>query len=395
MPNRYLVLLLMFVGASSTAATVPYMGLFIVEKLQMEPWTISVFSALETMMVLFVNRYLGRQIDEGGDIRLFLCISITAYIIGVIAMLIAPSYWTLIGVYAPGLAIASGSVSTMFSFVRFYAERNHINILKFNMQVRAMASLAWMIAPAATFTLAGLWGHMIVFQAALGLGVLWLLVWRITFRAPFRRTEPMIAGGAASAVGITTLAFNSSLWIAAAVCLCLSVGNALVLSASALYYVQEVGLPHYAPGLALSMKCFVEVVIILGAPKVLRWAGLRNSLIFSALLGVICFIYLAQIGSMHDMLVAAALEGAYFGIFAAVGVPFVQSFARGRIGHATSMFSNSIFLGGMIGGSLMGLIASVSDYRTVILSACVAAIAAAVTLLLTRRSDQEAEQLAA
>ena len=393
MPNRYFILALMFVGAACTAATVPFMGLFIVEGLGKPPWMISIFSALQTVQILFVNRYVGRKIDEGGDIRFYLLCSILAFLAGVGSLLLLTSYWTLLTLYAVGLAISGSSVSIMFSFARFYAEQQQIDTIKFNAEVRALSSLAWMIAPACSFAMSGLWGHMIVFKAAFGLGFVWLLIWRLTFSQPF--TKAADPGQPNNLTGDHPNHFNAPLWAAAATCLFLSIANALVLSASPLYYIHEVRLPAAAPGLALSVKCLVEVVIILAAPRVMRRFGLRNALLLSALVALVCFIYLSQIQSMPEMFVANALEGAYYGIFAAVGVSFVQSFANGRIGHATSLFSNSLFLGGMIGGALMGVIADLTDYRSAILAASAAAVATIMTLILTRHLAKEAEPLSA
>ncbi|WP_373235409.1 MFS transporter [Cohaesibacter celericrescens] len=394
MPNRYLILALMFFGMFSTAATVPYMGYFIVEGLGKEPWMISIYAVLVTSMILVVNRFLGRRIDEGGDIRAYIFWAIIAYIVALAALLVFTSYWTLISIYAAGISVASGSMSVMFSFARIYADASHIDAIKFNAQIRAMASLAWMIAPAGSFTMAGLWGHMIVFQVALGLGFLWLLVWHLTLKSPFRRISSHSGASLNQTTSLRT-DFNSAIWIAAAVCLFLSLGNSLVLSASPLYLIKEIHLPASAPGLSLTVKCFFEVIIILGTPNLIKKIGLRNALIVSSMLAVASSIYLAQIKTMTEMFIAAAIEGTYFGIFAAVGVSFVQSFSRGRIGHATSIFSNGLFMGSMIGGSMMGILANFTDFRTVILCASLPAILAAITLVFTRGSDSEAEKLPA
>ena len=87
------------------------------------------------------------------------------------------------------------------------------------------------------------------------------------------------------------------------------------------------------------------------------------------------------------MIVGSALEGLYYGIFAGVGITFVQSFAAGRVARATSLYMNGLFLGGLVAGSSMGLIAQMFDFRTAIQLASLGAIAAFVVLVVTRRSD--------
>ncbi len=394
MPNQYLVLVLVFVGAFSNAATVPFMGLFIIEDLHKSPMMISLYSLVATVLAVAANRYFGKKIDQGWDIRRLLLASILCYLAAMSSLLLMPSYWTLVSMFAVCLAIANTAVGTILSFARFYSDQSHLDTAKFNSRVRAMMSLAWMIAPALCFALAGIYGHMIVFQLALLIGCVWLLVWHFTLRQPFRRTRPAHADSP-SATAVAEQHFNFPLWAATVACFFIALGNSLALAASPLFMIKEAHLPDFAPGLSLSVKCFFEVVVILSTPKLLKRLGIRNAMIFASFLAVVCYSYLSTISSLTELAIAGAIEGTYFGIFAAVSITFMQSFARGFIGNAMSLYTNSMFLSGLVGGSLMGVIASYTDYRTAVLSASLAAVAGIITLVATRRTDREAEELPA
>lgn len=93
------------------------------------------------------------------------------------------------------------------------------------------------------------------------------------------------------------------------------------------------------------------------------------------------------------MVLTAALEGLYYGMFAGVAVTFVQSFAQGRIGRATSMYMNGLFLGGTLGSVSMGFIATWHSYQVAVLFASACAVAAIVLLYLTKNMDQYVEEL--
>ena len=107
------------------------------------------------------------------------------------------------------------------------------------------------------------------------------------------------------------------------------------------------------------------------------------------------FFAIARVETVTHMIVVAALEGFYYGLFAGVGITFVQSFAGGRMGRATSMYVNSLFLGGAIGGVSMGFIASGFDYRTVIWVSAGFAFCALVMLFATRSADGKRQTPAA
>ena len=72
------------------------------------------------------------------------------------------------------------------------------------------------------------------------------------------------------------------------------------------------------------------------------------------------------------------------GLFAGVSISFVQSFAPDRPGRATAVYMNSLFLGGMIGSVSMGIIASATDFRTVLYVAACSSVVALIVLMATR-----------
>jgi len=103
--------------------------------------------------------------------------------------------------------------------------------------------------------------------------------------------------------------------------------------------------------------------------------------------GILAFGVLYNASSLALMAAGASLEGLYYGTFAAVGMTFVQGFARGKIGRATALYMNSLFLGSMAGTTGMGIIASLYGFRAVIVAAAICMVAASAILFLTRATD--------
>ena len=127
-------------------------------------------------------------------------------------------------------------------------------------------------------------------------------------------------------------------------------------------------------------KPSLEIIAILLSPLLIAGMGTNNALRISAGLAILSFIVLANISSISGMVFGAALEGLYYGMFAAIGLTYVQEFAEGRIARATSLYMNALYTGGLIAGPLMGLIAQYTSFASSILLSIVWAVAALVAL---------------
>lgn len=120
----------------------------------------------------------------------------------------------------------------------------------------------------------------------------------------------------------------------------------------------------------------------------MKHLGQRRALYLASLLGILAFGVLYNASSLTWMMAGASLEGFYYGTFAAVGMTFVQGFARGKIGRASALYMNSLFVGSMAGTTRMGVIASFYGFRAVIIAAAICMLAAGAILLLTRATDR-------
>ncbi|MEM7317849.1 MAG: MFS transporter, partial [Pseudomonadota bacterium] len=363
-----------------SAALIPFMGVFIVEVLEQEPWMISLYAAITLTLTLGVNRHFGERIDRGVRIAPMVLLSICAFVLGVSAILVVWNYTILLLVAAPCFALSNGAVSTMYSFGRLSAERNGWNIERFNSYLRATTSLGWMISPAVAFMVADAFGAQAVFLAALSLAVIWAMIWwRVMPKSfagqPTQKSDQRDSDKNGVQVG---------LWGAAAVCLCFSLAHVMTASALPLFYIREAGLPVFSAGLSFSIKTFVEILAILSTPWILSRLGIHNSLCLAAAVALAAFLVLSQVSSLPMLVSGAALEGLYYGLFAAVGLLYVQGFAHGRLGRATSLYMNSLFLGALLASPLMGSIAQFFSFRTVIQISALPIFAAVIALVLLR-----------
>ncbi|MEM7686975.1 MAG: MFS transporter, partial [Pseudomonadota bacterium] len=94
----------------------------------------------------------------------------------------------------------------------------------------------------------------------------------------------------------------------------------------------------------------------------------------------VAILVLATTGSFAHMLVGAALEGFYFGLFSTLAISYVQSLSEDRPAYATAMYWNTMMVTLVVAGPAAGLIAQVFDFQTVVFTGSAFAVASAVLL---------------
>ncbi len=115
------ILLSLFVCSLGNSAIIPFIGYFIVEELGMKPWHISIYSAVYSVMIMVGNRVSGEWIDKGARIHLMVVGASVGLGIASGLLIVVQSYWLMLVVVGPCVAVASAGVSTMYSLGRLFA----------------------------------------------------------------------------------------------------------------------------------------------------------------------------------------------------------------------------------------------------------------------------------
>ncbi|SOH94198.1 MFS transporter, SET family, sugar efflux transporter [Monaibacterium marinum] len=380
---RLSFLLLLFCGTVCSAMIVPFMGYFLVQGLGYQPWIISVYSVMAVCLTLLANRQFAQRIDNGARAFPLVGIAAAGFMMATIALSLFPTLWTVLSVGVIGFGISSSAISTMFSLGGGMAEQHGIARSRFNAYMRATTSTGWMIGPAATFLIADQIGLRAVFVVALSVALLWVALWWWTLPRDVTAQAKPAKGSVAGA--------SRDLWLAASFVFCLSLAHSLTFSSLPLFYVQEVGLPGYAPGVAFSIKTFVEVIAIFATPMIIARFGMRRALLATTLLAVVTIQVLASVETFAQMFVGAAMEGLYYGFYASLGISYVQSFAQDRPAQATAIYWNTLMVSGLLAGPAVGFIAQSYDFQMVVRVASGVALFAAIVLLISRKKVPQVE----
>ncbi|WP_298937945.1 MFS transporter [uncultured Ruegeria sp.] len=366
---------LLFVGTVCNSMAVSFMGFYIVESLQRAPWNISVYTGVFALVVILSNRIFAKQMDQGANPFPMIGLAALGYCMAAFALSMSPSFLTVATAGVIGFGLGSSAMSTMFSLGGDIAERNSIKRSTFNAYMRATTSTSWMIGPALSFIVADQFGPEVVFQAAFAIGLIWLALWwrtapRDAARIPVSAAQEKVIKGDR----------HPELWAAILFVFCLALAHSLTFSALPIFFVREVGLPAYAPGLAFSIKTFAELFAIFTTPYLIARFGLRTALMGTAQLAIVAILVLATVRSFPHMFFGAAAEGVYFGLFSTLAISFVQSLSKNRPAHATAMYWNTMMVALVIAGPAAGLIAQVSDFQSVIFTGSAFAVASAAIL---------------
>ncbi|KAJ55539.1 MFS transporter [Actibacterium mucosum KCTC 23349] len=376
---RLQFLALLFVETVSAAMIVPFMGFFLIEGLGHQPWILSVYSVMAVGLTLTANRLFARRIDGGTRVFPLIGLAATGFALAAAALFAVPKLWMVLSVGVLGFGISSTAISTMFSLGGSMAERHNMDRGTFNSHMRATTSTGWMVGPAAAFLVADLISVRAVFGFALCMSLIWIVMWWFTLpRDVTAEPKPK-----ADAVGATSV--SGSMRMAAAFVFCMSLAHSLTFASLPVFYVAEVGLPGYAPGLAFSVKTFVEVFAIFSVPMIVARIGMRRALLGTTALAVVTILVLSQVQTFPQMVAGAAMEGLYYGLYASLGISYVQSFGKDRPAGATALYWNTLMVSGLLAGPVAGAMAQFYDFQTVIMLASGVALLALGVLAITRQ----------
>ena len=377
--------ILLFTNTICNSMILPFMGFFLVEGLGHDPWVISVYSLLVVALTIAVNRHFARRIDRTCSVFPLVGCAALGYFVATIGLSVSPTLWAALSVGVIGFGLSASAVSTMFSLGGNLADQRNIARSRFNAQMRATTSAAWVMGPALSFTVADQIKIDAVFKVALVMAVIWLLLLGLTFpRDTVAKAEPSTpSSGSVPPV-------TAGMRLTVTFIFFLSLAHAVTFSSLPIFYVQMVGLPSYAPGLAYSTKTVVEIMVIFSTPLVLAVIGMRGALVCASVLAAATIQFLSQVQSIPQMLLGAAFEGLYYGLYASVGITYLQSFTKTKPASATALYWNTLMVSGLAAGPTVGVIAQIYDFQTVIQTASVFALAAAAVLLGNRAESTKA-----
>jgi SET family sugar efflux transporter-like MFS transporter len=287
-------------------------------------------------------------------------------------------YLTLITAGVLLSAIANTAMPQIFALAREYADSSAREVVMFSSVMRAQLSLAWVIGPPLSFTLALNYGFTVMFMiAAVTFAICALLVWFTLPSVPRAEQNSATLNATASAPIAPVSAWRNRdvrrLFIAS---MLMWTCNTMYIIDMPLYITADLGLPENLAGLLMGTAAGLEIPAMLLAGYYVKRFGKRNMMLFAVAAGILFYAGLVVFKFKLALMVLQLFNAIFIGIIAGIGMLYFQDLMPGRPGAATTLFTNSISTGVILAGVLQGALVENLGHYAVYWLATLLAVAA-------------------
>ncbi|WP_199439739.1 sugar efflux transporter [Umezawaea beigongshangensis] len=356
----------------AAALTMPFTALFLTDELHVSPVRLSVFLLVAPIAGLVANTLLGRLSDARPVRRALLVIGGVAGAGGYALFALVREYWLLLLVSATFAAVASSLMSQTFAYARQALDDGGSQRAPMVISgLRTLFSVAWVIGPPLAAVLvaqtgyAGLFGvTAAVYALTAGVAALWL---------------PGLGAARASATPVAGEGRNlrREMLLAALAFVLLQGASSLGVTAIPLFVTSDLHGTAQEAGFVLGLCAALEIPLIMGLGLLaLRFD--RRLLVCAG--GVAAMLYHAVmlvVTTTWQVLAAQVLSAIAISAVMGIGISFFQDLAPDRPGYATTLYTNTLTLSGMIVAPLIGFAAHLG-YRSayaIALGLCVCGLA--------------------
>lgn len=366
LPHIPALTLAVFLLGLGLSVAVPYMSLFGVEVAGMTPGQLGLFLTLNAISAVLISTRLARWADRWPRRKGLVLVPILFGVAAYLLLSVVRSYPLLLAVGIIGLGTATASFPQLFAFSRMRVADAPAELLERSVTVlRSVFSLAWVVGPglgAAVLSAWGFQGIFLVTAACFALTALTVLRVPEAVHQPVSTEKPTQQ----QAEGQNVARLPSVWWPALAFVLygmSMSMGMTMF----------PLMITHDLRGTEGQVGFLVAFCALLEIPAMLALVTLRGLPSTEKMVKIAFFmfavhfalIYLAQ--EMPLLVLTQALRAAVLAVTAGLGMLYFQELMPGRIAAATTMFSNTTSVGGMLAGITSGVWAGWFGYRSVFL----------------------------
>ena len=386
-PNFLGVLATMFVLGMVSSFVSPFLSMWGTIEVGMRPLVFGLFMMSTSLSAIVLSTLLARLSDASVARRSMLLVGAACGALGYLgyAFVRDPLVLTCIGVTA--LGVASVSFSQLFAHMREeFADQSDATETPLLMSMlRASFSLAWTVGPALSSLVVIRYHYRGIFIAASGLFVLFLL--GVATFVPYR-PRPAVVHRAVSEPILSVLTRPVIFWhfIGFVLIFAAFVMNMMNLP---LTITQQLGGNERDIGIVFGIAPIAEMPLMLWFGR-LAARGHQIALIrFGVLVGLVYFLALTLARAPWHIYPMQILSAASIAVTTNVTITFFQDRLPGQTGLATSIYSNSYGMGGLLGYFAFGALVNAVGHRGVFLvSAGLCATALAIFLLYRHREQQ-------
>ncbi|PYE53648.1 sugar efflux transporter [Deinococcus yavapaiensis] len=371
------VLLLGF--ATSFAA--PYLSLFAVREANMTPLMLGAFLTCTALGGIVISTFLARLSDRLPTRKPIVIAAILAATLGYGSLAFTTNFALLLVIGALLLGTGAAAFPQVFALAKNRAGsvgEQGVTTL------RAAFSLAWVIGPGiGAAILAGAGFHMLFLATAVCFA---LAALPVLFSRVGERTDKAQKATPAHGVSATT-AGRSIVLVAGAFVL---YGASMHMGSTALpiHVTRDLGGTDGSVGLIVGLCALLEIPVMLSFVLLKKRPGNETLILWGLVLFALYYLVVALAPSVLPIVLAQAIRAVVIAILATLGMAYVQELMPGRLGVATTLYSNTMNAGSLLSGLGIGAVAGAFGYGSVF-AVCLVLSALAWTLLMIARRAQQ------
>lgn len=348
-----------FVLGLTSAFIAPFGSLWATQEIGMSQQFLGVFMTINSLSAILVTSLLARWSDSHVTRRSLLIGGACAGALGNLGYAFVREPLLLLAIGSSALAVASLSFAQLFAHVREELARpEHEGAdVPFSMGVlRACYALAWMIGPNLGAWLKGRFGYRGLFLATTGFFLL-LLCFVLRFVA---RRPRAAATARPPESGLSAWGLRQPLLLAHCAAFGLMFAaftlNGLNLP---LFLTQTLGGDEQNVGAAFAISPLFEMLFMVAFGHLAARGHQRRVILLGAGSAVVYFLALRFVTAPWQVYPLQVLNAAAVAVTVSVAIPFVQDLLPGQTGVATSLFSNALKVGSLLGFAAFGALAAV------------------------------------
>jgi len=371
-PVRLRLLLLAILLGLGGASVFPVLSLHLGTGLGIEPFWIGVFFACVTLASVTTSHLIARASDRGLQRARILAVSMGVSVIGSLLLSQVTAYLPLLLIGMFWFGVSASALPQLFALSREQVSDDQAPL--FQSVMRAQLSLSWVIGPPLAYLVFERFGFQWLMAITAGLFALALL---LLSGLPKGELVP-------SAESATRQQDRRIPWLVLAIAAIFAANNMYIIYMP-LHVTQGLHMATMVPGLLMGLVAGLEIpVMISGGLLASRWPLLRP-LWLAGCAGLAFFVGIWWAVDFTSLVVLQLFNALFIGLSGGLGLVVFQALMPHRLGVASTLFSNAIQSGALIGSSLGGVIAQLWGYQNVFLASAILCMVSILAIVMANR----------
>jgi SET family sugar efflux transporter-like MFS transporter len=338
----------------------PFLPLFLSQQVKASPWQASLFLFLTPVAAIVVSNVVGRASDRPGGRPVVICVAAVGGIIGFALYAVLRQYWILLAVSLTLVAVAAAIVPQIYALGREVVQREDPTRITLGMNtLRMMMSLAWAAgAPVAAYLVGAIdFNGLFLVAALMHLMVLAVVVLlRGNVFGPRTATVAAQPTGATARVPAAPPPSRAMIVAISIAFVVLQAVTVLTVTTMPLFISVDLHGDVGSAGLVLGLCAAIEIPLMLAFGALANRASLHRLLLVGGLCGMAYCVAVSLATSVWQVAAAQVLHACYVCCIGGLGITYFQELMPVALGRATTLFTNTARLAGMVSGLAFGVV---------------------------------------